>query len=97
MHEVPNVVSAYKKYHDKGFEIVGISLDKSKDAMIKVTHEKEMTWPQYFDGNGWANKISTQFAIHSIPSMWLVNKRGLVVSRDACQNLDADIAKLLAE
>jgi|GEM_PF-2052508 len=97
MHEVPNVVSAYKKYHAKGFEVVGISLDKSKDTMIKVTHEKEMTWPQYFDGNGWGNKISTSFGIHSIPSMWLVNKRGILVSTDARSNLDASIAKLLAE
>lgn len=97
MNEVPNVVSAYKKYHDKGFEIVGISLDKSKATMINVARAKEMTWPQYFDGAGWENKISTQFGIRSIPSMWLVNKKGLVVSCDARQNLDASIAKLLAE
>ena len=97
MREVPNVVAAYKKYHDKGFEIIGISLDKQKDVMLKVTHEKEMTWPQYFDGKGWQNEISTSYHIHGIPSMWLVNKRGLVATTEARRNLDTAVAKLLAE
>jgi thiol-disulfide isomerase/thioredoxin len=97
MKEVPNVVAAYQKYHDKGFEIVGISLDKSKETMLRVAAQKGMTWPQYFDGLVWNNEISTSFHIQQIPTMWLVNKNGLVATIDARPNLDADIAKLLAE
>ena len=95
--EIPNVVTAYKKYHDKGFEIVGISLDQSKAALLKMTQEKEMTWPQYFDGKGWKNAISSSFQIHSIPAMWLVDKRGIVATTEGRANLDAEIQKLLAE
>jgi len=97
MGEVPNVVAAYKKYHSKGFEIIGISLDKDKDKMIQVTREMEMVWPQFFDGKGWGNEISTRYHIHGIPTMWLVNKQGIVASTQARGHLDAEIEKLLAE
>jgi thiol-disulfide isomerase/thioredoxin len=97
MKEVPNVVAAYQKYHDKGFEVIGISLDKSKDAMLRVAAQKGMTWPQYFDGKAWNNEISSGFQIRQIPTMWLVNKNGLVATTEARANLDAEIAKLLAE
>ncbi len=97
MGEVPNVVAAYKKYHDKGFEVVGISLDQDKDAVLRVTKEKGMTWPQYFDGKGWHNSISSSFGINSIPAMWLVNKDGLIATTDARENLESEIEKLLAK
>jgi len=97
MKEVPNVVAAYQKYHDKGFEVVGISLDKDKAAMLRTTAQKGMTWPQYFDGKSWDNAISTAFGIRSIPTMWLVNKKGVVAIPNARADLDGGIAKLLAE
>ncbi len=97
MKEVPNVVAAYAKYHAKGFEIVGISLDQDKDKMFKVMAQKGMTWPQYFDGKGWSNEVATSFQIRSIPSMWLVNKNGIIATTNARGSLDAEIEKLLAE
>lgn len=97
MREVPNVVAAYKKYHDRGFEIVGISLDQSKESMMKVAAAKGMTWPQYFDGKGWGNEISTAYHIKSIPTMWLVGKNGLVATTEARGNLEGEIERLLKE
>lgn len=97
MQEVPHVVAAYKKYHEKGFEVVGISLDKKKDAMLKVIQEKEMTWPEYFDGKGWQNEISSSFNVQAIPALWLVNKHGIVVTTDARRNLDQQVDQLLQE
>ena len=67
--EVPSVVAAYAKYHDKGFEIVGISIDKDKDTMLTVAAQKAVTWPQYFDGKGWDNEIATAFHIRQIPTI----------------------------
>jgi thiol-disulfide isomerase/thioredoxin len=93
--EIPHVVEAYKKYHDKGFEIVGISLDRSKEKLMDFTQKNGMTWPQYFDGQGWKNQISSANGIHSIPAMWLIDKNGNLVSKDARQGLDAQLAKLL--
>ena len=97
MGEVPNVVAAYKKYHDKGFEIIGISLDQDKATLLEVTKAKEMTWPQYFDGKGWANTISSTYKIHGIPTMWLINKKGVIVNLDGRHQLETEIPKLLAE
>lgn len=94
--EVPNVVATYKKYHDQGFEIVGISLDKDKDALLAFTKEQGMVWPQYFDGQGWQNKISTGFEINSIPAMWLIDKKGMLVTTDGREDLAGQVEKLLA-
>lgn len=95
--ELPNVIKAYDKLHAKGFEIVGISLDQDKAKLESFVKEKAMAWPQYFDGKGWDNEISTRYGIASIPAMWLVNKKGLVVSTEAREGLEATVEKLLAE
>jgi thiol-disulfide isomerase/thioredoxin len=95
--EVPNVVAAYQKFHDKGFEVVGISLDHDLNSLLDFTAANGMTWPQYFDGKGWQNSISTGFGIHSIPTMWLVNKNGYVVSTDGRNDLEGQVEKLLTE
>ena len=55
--EVPNLVSVYQKYHEKGFEILGISLDRSRSQLVSFLEDHKMNWPQYYDGKGW--KIRT--------------------------------------
>ena len=95
--ELPNVLKAYNDLHPKGFEIIGISLDQDKAKLEAFVKERGMAWPQYFDGKGWGNEISTRYGINSIPAMWLVNKKGMVVSTNAREDLAAEVAKLLAE
>jgi thiol-disulfide isomerase/thioredoxin len=93
--EVPNVVAAYQKYHAQGFEIVGVSLDQDKDALLAFTKDNGMVWPQYFDGKGWDNEISKGFGIDSIPAMWLVGKDGKVISTNAREDLAGQVAAAL--
>jgi thiol-disulfide isomerase/thioredoxin len=81
--EIPNVVAAYNELHKDGFEIVGISLDQSKDKLLAYAQQVGMTWPQYFDGKGWGNDISSRYGINSIPTAWLVDKKGIVRSTEA--------------
>lgn len=95
--ELPNVLKAYKELHPKGFEIIGISLDSDKAKLESFVKERGMEWPQYFDGKSWKNEISSQYGINSIPAMWLVNKKGMVVSTNARGGLEEKVAKLLAE
>lgn len=96
--ELPNVLAAYQKYHGKGFEIVGISLDKNKDALTGFIKEKGMTWGQYFDGKGWQNKVSTEFGITSIPATFLIGRDGKIVAKDLRgAALDKKLAELLAQ
>jgi thiol-disulfide isomerase/thioredoxin len=97
VQEVPNLVKAYENLHSKGFEIVGVSLDQDKAKLEGFTKEKGMTWPQYFDGKGWQNEISSRFSIQSIPAMWLIDKKGMLVSTSARPNLAEQVEKLLAE
>lgn len=99
--EIPNVVSTYKQFHDKGFEIVGISFDDDKkggkEKLAKMTKEKEMPWPQYYDGLFWENKYGQQYGISGIPTMWLVDKKGMVVDQEGRADLAKKVEKLLAE
>lgn len=95
--EVPNVVKTYEKLHPKGFEIIGISLDQDKSKLEAFTRDKNMTWTQFFDGKGWKNEISSRFGINSIPAMWLVDKKGMVVSTNVRGKLEEEVEKRLAE
>ncbi len=79
VHELPNVVSVYGKYHDKGFEIIGISLDQDKEKLTSFLKEKNVTWAQYFDGQGWQNKLASKYGITSIPSTFLLDKEGKII------------------
>jgi peroxiredoxin len=95
--EVPNVKATYDQLHPQGFEIVGISLDKSKDSLTKFTAEHSMEWPQFFDGLYWQNKYARQFGIESIPAMWLIDKKGNLRDLDGREDLSGKVKKLLAE
>jgi peroxiredoxin len=95
--EIPAVVAAYEKFRASGFEVVGISLDTNKDRMLAFAAEKKMTWPEYFDGKGFRNAISSSYAVRNLPAMWLVNKKGFVAFTDARGELEDLVKKLLAE
>lgn len=94
--ELPNVLAAYSKYHDKGFEIVGISLDRSEDALKNFIKEKSMTWPQYFDGKAWDSKLGKQYGVTSIPATYLIGQDGTIVAKNLRgPALEAELARLL--
>ncbi len=95
--EIPNVVSTYNKLHDKGFEIIGISLDDDKAALEKFVQEKKMPWAQQFDGKGWKNAVAQKYGINSIPAMWLVDKKGNLRDMEARSGLAGKVEKMLAE
>ncbi len=82
--ELPNVVAAYKKFHARGFEILGVSLDKAdaRQKLIDFTQSHEMPWVQYYDGLYWNNKLSNQYGIHSIPATFLLDGEGRIVAKD---------------
>ncbi|MEO6994944.1 MAG: TlpA disulfide reductase family protein [Lacunisphaera sp.] len=80
--ELPNVLAAYDKFHAKGFEIIGISLDQNRDALTGFIKERGMTWPQYFDGLGWKSKLGEQYGIQSIPSTFLLDKDGIIIAKN---------------
>ena len=80
--ELPNVIAAYKKYHDQGFEIIGVSLDQDQAKLTGFTKSMNMTWRQYFDGQGWGNKLAVKYGIESIPATYLLDGNGKIIGRD---------------
>ncbi len=94
--ELPNVLAAYEKFHGKGFEIIGISLDQKRDALTTFIKEKNMKWAQYFDGLGWKNKLAEQYGIQSIPATFLLDGEGKIIAKDLRgPALDDKLATLL--
>lgn len=75
MAEMPNVVENYRKFNDKGFDILGVTLDKKGDeAKIKSTESRVgMAWNQIYDGGGWKAKLAVKYGINSIPRAVLVD------------------------
>ncbi len=80
--ELPNVIATYAKYHDQGFEIIGVSLDQDKDKLQAFIKDNKMTWAQYFDGQGWQNKLATNYSIESIPATVLIDAQGKIIAHD---------------
>jgi len=95
--ELPHVKAAYEKFHDRGFDVVGISFDQDKQALQRFIKTKELPWPQYFDGLGWGNAFGVQYGINGIPTMWLVDKTGKLRETNARDDLAGKVEKLLAE
>ena len=96
--ELPNVIKAYDKYHPDGFEIIGISLDKDQEKLASFVKQKNMTWAQYFDGQGWGNKLAQKYGINSIPATYLLDREGKIIANGLRgEKLDAAIAAALAK
>ena len=84
--ENPNVVALYKKYHDKGFDIVGISRDNNKDAWLKGIAEDGLVWTHLWDKEG---VVSRTYVVDFIPTTFLFDKEGKIIAR----NLDSDVLR----
>ena len=103
MGEVPNLAKVYEKLHPKGFEILGISLDQkdSIDKLASVTKDKNMTWPQVYDGKYWQADIAQLYAVNSIPRAYLVDgDTGMILANGETLRGDAlevTIEKALAK
>jgi len=95
--ELPHVIATYKKYHDQGFEIIGISLDQDQAKLTGFTKSMNMTWPQFFDGQGWQNKLAVKYGIQSIPATFLLDGEGKIIGKDLRgKELEQAVAKAVA-
>ncbi|MCW1923006.1 TlpA family protein disulfide reductase [Luteolibacter arcticus] len=98
--EIPNVKKAYDTWHGKGFEVIGVSLDKpdAKEKLLAFVKKNELPWPQYFHGGEGPNPLSGKFAVTSIPAMFLLDKEGKLITTNARgERLEVELEKLLGE
>ena len=82
IRELPNVVKAYERFHDKGLEIVGVSLDKDKASWLAAIEQTGQKWPQMSDLKGWDCAGAQIYGIQSIPANVLIDSHGKIVARD---------------
>jgi peroxiredoxin len=96
--EMPNVKKLYAKHSGPHFEIVGVSLDRSRAELEAFMKAQGIAWPQAFDGKGWENAIARQYGVYSIPTMLLLDREGRV-ARAGVRGpmLEQAVAEVLAE
>ena len=80
--ENPNVLDNYEKYHSKGLEILGVSLDEKKDAWLKAIKDDGLEWAHVSDLKGWKNDVAKEYNIRAVPSNFLIDKEGKIVAVD---------------
>lgn len=92
--EIPNLLSQYKMYKDKGFEILSVSLDSSRDKWLKAVQQEGMGWAQVSDLNGSSNSVARLYGVSAIPATFLVDREGKLISTNL---RGEDLNKKLAE
>ena len=80
--ENPNLVAAFNKYKNKNFTVLGVSLDKTKQAWVDAINKDGLAWTQVSDLQGWNNAVSQQFQIFSIPQNFLIAPNGKVIGKN---------------
>jgi thiol-disulfide isomerase/thioredoxin len=100
--ELPNVKENYTKYHDKGFEVVGISLDKEPGELEEFIKEQKLPWDNLFpekpEERFWNHPLAEKFGIEGIPFTMLVSREGKVIALNVRgESLGEELEKLLGE
>ena len=80
--ENPNVVRMYEEYKAQGFEILGVSLDKTKDRWLKAIEQDGLTWAHVSDLKGWQNEVAQMYGVSSIPHTILLDAEGKIIARN---------------
>ena len=98
VRELPNVIKTYEAHHAKGFEIIGISLDKDQEKLTNFTKDQKMPWQQFFDGKQWSNKLAVKYGVNSIPMTYLLDGEGKIIGKGLRgDDLETAVAKALAK
>lgn len=80
--ENPNVVNAYNLYKDKGFDILGVSMDQNRNNWLKAIKDDNLTWHHVSDLKGWANEAGKLYGVNSIPHSVLIDKNGIIIAKN---------------
>ena len=94
--ENPNIVAAYKKYKDKNFTVLGVSLDRKKEPWVAAIEKDGLTWTHVSDLQGWNTPVADLYVIKWIPKNYLINPEGVILASGLeGEALDAKLAEVL--
>jgi peroxiredoxin len=80
--ENPNLVKAYQAFKDKGFDVLGVSLDKSKEAWIKAIEKDGLAWTQISDLKYWHSEPAALYGVRAIPANFLLDPQGKIIGKN---------------
>lgn len=94
--ENPHVVKAFNAFKDKGFQIIGVSLDQpgAKEKWLEAIHKDNLTWTHVSDLQYWQNAVARQYGIQAIPQNFLIDPSGKIIAKNLS---GADLEKKLEE
>jgi peroxiredoxin len=93
----PEIKKLYDQFHTNGFDVVGINFDDDTNQAQRFIQEHDLAWPQYFGGRGPENKIGRDYSINALPAVWLADRKGILRDIHGTTDLEAKVAKLMAE
>lgn len=94
--ENPNVLAAFNRFKSKNFTVLGISLDKDKDAWVKAINADGLTWTQLSDLKAWQNEVAAMYKVQTIPQNFLVDPSGNIVAKNLRgSDLESKLCELL--
>jgi peroxiredoxin len=94
--ENPNLVAAYERFKAKNFTVLGVSLDRSREAWIKAIQDDKLVWSQVSDLKFWNNAVAMQYRIQQIPQNFLIDPNGKIVGKNLRgTDLDSRLCALL--
>jgi thiol-disulfide isomerase/thioredoxin len=96
--ENPNVVSAYQRYKDKNFTVLGVSLDRDKNKWLQAIDADRLTWTHVSDLAFWNNAAAKLYKVTSIPQNYLLDPEGRIIGKNLRgPALDSFLEKVLGE
>ena len=96
--ENPNLVKLYNNYHERGFDIFGVSFDSNRERWLRAIQEDSLTWTHVGDLKGWDNSAGKLYGIRSIPANVLLDTTGMIIAKNLRgDDLRAKLAELFPE
>ncbi len=96
--ENPNIVSIYADYHDKGFDVFGVSFDTDREKWLAAVESDNLTWTQVSDLNGWGNAAGKLYGVQSIPHSVLLDADGIIIAKNLRgKDLREKVAEMLED
>ncbi|MDT8401810.1 MAG: TlpA disulfide reductase family protein [Bacteroidales bacterium] len=96
--ENPNVLAVYNEFHDKGFDVLGVSLDRERDDWLKAIEDDSLTWTHVSDLKFWENEAAQLYAVNAIPANYLLDSEGRIIATNVRgPELRKKVAEILGE
>lgn len=98
IRELPNIKNVYEKYHEKGFEVISISLDDKKANWTNAIQKHQIPWLHVSSLKGWKCPVAKRYNVTGVPAMYLLDAEGRIVSDNARgEALETEVSKLCGQ